>query len=1007
MTFLPHSSTCWSTHVGVLLQLGQKVEYKYAISGPDGIRYEGKSETEPFNVVPTGRRLIVEDDGGKHRWLEQQDRASPLPPSPNRPAGNVSPIYPLGGGARSASPSVDGKAQSNAPTLPSRGRSTMDLAVTEVSSEDEAFIVFRNLPITVKQNKSGEWEVQNLSYNSGTALPTLHAEHYNFKVQFVGQLGVYVKEESERKKIQELLKQHDCVPVFVDKEMSEQHISFCEDFLWPVFHNMKIFDTENFKAADSDHTTFNKAKWKNFMALNKVYAETIAASGRKDTLVWIHDYELVLVPRYLCRRDPDCMTGLFLHCSFPSSEVLRCLPNREEILQSMLSSRLVTFQTFDYMRHFMSCCSELLGARHSFQRGGLLTVEHESRSVVVTADHFAAPYQHLVEKMGDAKVKERAASIRSQFPGKTVISSYDRCDVFAGLQLKLQTFRRFLAEYQSQRTQVVLVQYIRNYKRSHDNTKLVHDLEALAAETNKTFGRPGEPPLVTLVFEDMEREKTLGVMLATDILLDSSINDGLNLTPFMFYTAHSADRKGVAIISEFSGCSTVLTGALKVNPWDANAVMTALDKALSMKPGSGEQAERFQKDHSYVSTQTLEQWVSKNLSELKATKSSQQAMIPVGPSITSQRQGALPLNIPEVAEAYRKAKSRALFLDYEGTIAARASWQRQGSMSMLNTKGTPPDPDVLDCLGKLASDRGNTVVVLSGRERERLDSWFGDVAGIGLCAEHGLYSKMPSTLSKYGIGGVGGPDRAGWHATVDTEDDNEWKAICTELISQYVRRVQGSVLESKGGGLAWNYREVGATGMVDDLALELVRFLDPSNSQGLLFGYPVKVVNGKGYVEVKRSDVDKGTAVAQMLEDLKRTCSQPVEFVLCIGDDRSDEDMFEAVANFMQEMSPATPTSSSVSPQSNTRIGQLKYFTATVGRKPTKAKYFVGDVREVSELLTKLVSEAMKSSFSRFSSMPTLMMQEEAVSDDDDEQGGEPIFRNKTGTSSRRLTRPV
>ncbi|CAE8709214.1 unnamed protein product, partial [Polarella glacialis] len=444
-------------------------------------------------------------------------------------------------------------------------------------------------------------------------------EQFALKVKFIGYPGVCVTDETDRRKLTEALAPYSCIPVFMEQDVVDQHKSFCEDFLWPVFHNMKIFDTATPEAGENYSESFDKAKWKNFMALNNAYAEVITSNGDANTLVWVHDYELILVPRYVFHRCPSWTVGLFLHCSFPSVEVLRCLPNREEILQSMLSARLVTFQIFDYLRHFMSCCSELLGSRHSFQKGGILQVEHDSRSVVVFADHFTLPYQHLVKKLSDDTVMQRVKSLRDKFPGKTIIGSYDRCDLFAGLALKLRTFHRFVAEYRQYRRSVVLVQYIRTYRRAGNGKALVDELEKMADETNKAFGVDGEPPLVTIVVEDAERDKILGVYSATDILLDTSINDGLNLGPFMFYAAHSQDKKGVAIVSEFSGCSTILTGTFKVNPWNTNAVLAALDQALSITPM--EQETRFVKDHSYVSSQTLVQWVSKNLTELKVTRS--------------------------------------------------------------------------------------------------------------------------------------------------------------------------------------------------------------------------------------------------------------------------------------------------------------------------------------------------------------------------------------------------
>eukprot|EP00435_Cladocopium_sp_Y103_P006500 s3724_g2.t1 len=353
------------------------------------------------------------------------------------------------------------------------------------------------------------------------------------------------------------------------------------------------------------------------------------------------------------------------------------------------------------------------------------------------------------------------------------------------------------------------------------------------------------------------------------------------------------DHKGVALISEFCGCSSVLTGAFKINPWNTGGVLTALDEAISIT--KEDQAERFLKDHSYVSSQTLVQWVHKNLSELKVTRSSN--------LIAARTSMAGPPHIQEeeVVSAYRNAKKRAIFLDNEGTIAAKARWQMQsGNMMSLQKDGTPPDPQVLDLLQTLVNDRGNTVVVLSGRTKEVMQEWFSSVDGLGLCAEHGFHRFPPRTLCS--------DMHAAWRSEGISDDNQEWKNLAVELIQQYVKRIQGSIIEVKACAISWNYREVGAAGVIDDVALELMRFLDPESPMGLLHGYPVKVFMGKGYVEVKRKDIDKGAACIRTLEELG-----PVDFVLCVGDDRSDEDMFEAMSQYFHTKADTMALSSALS----------------------------------------------------------------------------------------------
>jgi len=1039
---------CWWTSHGVRIPLKEQFEYRYAVfkaQSEDFIRWT-KEHEEPRVAVATGRLLTLEDDGGRCRATGDDE---------------VMQLRHNAGFERKVSGCPESPPQSPAPSPRMGMRSkSMDLTkLCDVTRDDKAFLVFRSLPVNVKRSETGDWQVEKISHSAGTALPLLKhftqtdsqlpaGEAIDVQVKFIGNPGVCVTDAEERKKLTEILAQHSCIPVFLDEDLVQKHNFFSEDYLWPVFHNMKIFDSTI--TGDADMESFDKALWKSFLALNNAYAEVITNNGDEDTLVWIHDYELVMVPRFVYHRNPEFTTGLFLHCAFPSTEVMSCLPVREEILHGMLSSRLVTFQTFDYLRHFMSCCAELLGCRHSFQKGGILQVEHDARSVVVFADHFAIPYSHLVRRLSDEKVLDRANSIRNEFKGKTIIGSYDRFDCFSGLQLKLSMFHRFLMEYRSHRRNVVLVQYIRSRFTESKRRGMVslEELQHMADQTNKAFAVEGEGPVVKIVVEETSREKQLGVLLATDILLDTSTNDGLNLIPFTFYAAHSQDHKGVALISEFCGCSSVLTGAFKINPWNTGGVLTALDEAISIT--KEDQAGRFLKDHSYVSSQTLVQWVHKNLSELKVTRS--------GSLMAARSSMAGPPHIQEeeVVAAYRTAKKRAIFLDNEGTIAAKARWQIQsGNMMALQKQGTPPDPQVLDLLQTLVNDRGNTVVVLSGRTKEVMEEWFSCVEGLGLCAEHGFHRCLPRTLDN------GMQER--WRSEGIHHDNQEWKNLAIELIQQYVRRIQGSMIEVKACAISWNYREVGAAGVIDDVALELMRFLDPESPTGLLHGYPVKVIMGKGYVEVKRADIDKGSACIKFLEELGS-----VDFVLCVGDDPSDEDMFAAITQYFHAKadtialssamsqssvgfkksaagslasldafgeasscgdSPPASTSPKDRPRPAPRVAFTEesmdlpapasplmktqvhpsgphVFTATVGRKPTQAKAFIADVNELSSLLKKICTAVIRGSFSRYASMPVICPDEETHEDDDTELGDD--FRlGRATTHSSFLKKPT
>lgn len=1047
---------CWINQAGVLLPLNTTVEYKYAVCKTDTGELVKWEECEGNRVLtPTGLRHIVEDDNGLYRDEDDgqehvfSPRMSPakIPSSPKKSSEAIS-------GLGEMIPATSSKATSPTGVDMEKMRKALEFQEkiwtqdTQPGCRDTVFIVFSKLPVNVQKNETtGEWEVTPIESGEHRVLSFL--QHFTsdeadvcfiFKVRFIGHPGVYVTDESERKKLSEALVPFSCIPVFMDEEVHAEHLEFAFNFLWPVFHNVKVFDNstgDDIGAQDSH--AFHQKQWKCYQAINNAYAEVIEAHGTKQTLVWVHDYQLLLVTRYLYLRVPGWSFSFFLHCAFPCSDVLQCLPIREEILQSMLSAKLVTFQIFDYSRNFISCCSQLLSANHSFRKGGVLQVEHESRSVVVMTNHFVVPFRWLLQRLDTDDQRTNVQRIRDRFPNKTIIASNDRCDRFAGLTLKLRAFHQFLTEYSQYRNKVVLLQCVSKIgENSQDSTQLIDVLKKMADAINKEFGEPNGPPIVSIMMQEMDGDSRLALLQAADILLDTSINDGLNLTPCMFLCSHSTDKRGIVIVSEFCGCASALTGAYKVNPWDTRKVMRALDEALSVDPR--EQAERFEKDHSYVSTQSLIEWVTQNMAELKAAaaenRSNQLTGLDAGFQMRSMDVRIFHhLNYDTVLSDYRKAKSRAIFLDYEGTIASKAKWKYTHTPGVRerNNEGHAPEEKVLEYLQTITNDRLNTVVLLSGRKPQNLDYWFSQVNGIGLCAEHGFHWVLPGTLKakmQAADGGAGAQER--WQTHKTTNNDDDWKDVIMHVLKQYVKRVQGSSLEVKNSSITWNYREVGTPALTNQFALELARFLDPSDSEGMMYGMPVKVVHGNGYVEVKRSDVDKGVAVTRTIQELNKVLASPVDFVLCIGDDRSDEDMFEAVnAFFSPQEDPASPKAAdsgantarrrsageypalppltrkpssnndllAASPMTRQESGGgrrqtvattgedlarkekmlplvknegNKFYTVTVGRKPSKANFFVKDVEEVTALLQKMASQAIVSSFSRYSSAPDL-----------------------------------
>jgi trehalose 6-phosphate synthase/phosphatase len=344
------------------------------------------------------------------------------------------------------------------------------------------------------------------------------------------------------------------------------------------------------------------------------------------------------------------------------------------------------------------------------------------------------------------------------------------------------------------------------------------------------------------------------------------------------------------------------------------------------------------------------------------------------------------LDSSEVLRSFNSAKNRVLFFDNEGTLAAdvrhicREYGAPQGDVSDLKSHGTSPSEQVLKHLRTLCADSRNTVVILSGRDQTMLEQWFGSVPRIGLAAEHGFYWKLPN---------ISGDQ---WNCAKE-DNDISWKTYAFELMRTFVKRTQGSFIENKGSALVWQYRDADqhfGSWQAKELTLHL---------KELLFGWELEVINGKGYVEVKTRGVNKGVAVNTVLEKVTQECGT-VDFVLCIGDDRSDEDMFDALNQFIDpgdvqaemkaDNSSLSTTESEHSDRENDGLqfqskfgrqafstnnlsglgsvgGNLstchelsvkparrRFFACTIGRKPSAAKFFLDDVDEVSDLLSQL-----------------------------------------------------
>ncbi|RMF02198.1 MAG: bifunctional alpha,alpha-trehalose-phosphate synthase (UDP-forming)/trehalose-phosphatase, partial [Bacteroidetes bacterium] len=274
-------------------------------------------------------------------------------------------------------------------------------------------IISNRLPITVKRDEDGTLDYAPSAGGLATGLNSLDD---NYDKIWVGWPGTDSTEESEMETISRDLQARKLVPVFLNAEEVELYYEgFSNKVIWPHFHYF------------TQHTTYNEAYWEAYKQVNSKFAARVISLLREDDMVWVHDYQLMLLPQLIRESFPEMSIGFFLHIPFPSYEVFRILPWREELLAGVLGADQIGFHTFGYMRHFLSAAYRLSGYEHSF---GQLTVGR--RIVNVDVFPMGIDYDKYANPAIDLHVKDDAFQIVQLHRSRKLVVSIDRLDYTKG-----------------------------------------------------------------------------------------------------------------------------------------------------------------------------------------------------------------------------------------------------------------------------------------------------------------------------------------------------------------------------------------------------------------------------------------------------------------------------------------------------------------------------------------------------------------------------------------------
>ena len=686
-------------------------------------------------------------------------------------------------------------------------------------------IVANRLPVTVRVTDGGV-EVQKSSGGLATGLLRPHEQSGGLWIGWSG-----ATEELTPAQQAELDQQLGAmrlvgVPLTSD-QVTRYYEGFSNGVLWPLFHYLV------------DQLPLHVRDWEPYVEVNELFAEHVAQHYQPGDLVWVHDYQLLLLPELLRARLPDARIGFFLHIPFPSEELFRTLPERERLLRGLLGADLVGFHTPAYLRHFAASLTQLLGLAVDIDRVQLS--DREVRLGVFPMGIDAETFGTLARDPGTIA---EAESMRRDDDLKLLVG-VDRLDYTKGIPRRLLAYERMLQTHPELREHVRLVQVAVPSRTGVEAYQEFRSLvEGLVGRINGDFGTPRWVP-VHYIYRGLAEPELVSLYRAADVMLVTPLRDGMNLVAKEF-VASRIDGDGVLVLSEFAGAAWELPEAIQVNPYDVDGTAESYYRALTMPVE--ERRARLLPLRTRVETYDVHYWARTFLEQLEAvTARPQSRQAPAGTSAARQA----------LASRLSEAEDLIAFLDYDGTLVPYTA--------------TPdlarPDRALRELLAALAGRPRTEVHVVSGRARETLEQWLGDLP-IALHAEHGFWSR--------------GIDGGEWVPAADP--GAAWREPALALLREVTARTPGSLIETKSVALAWHYRmadQDSGPRRANELRLHLGQ---------LLSNQPVEILAGNKVIEIRPYGIHKGRIVTPLSPE--RLASSTL---LALGDDRTDEDLFAAL----------------------------------------------------------------------------------------------------------------
>jgi len=550
------------------------------------------------------------------------------------------------------------------------------------------YIISNRLPIKIVKDKSDNFQFIKSEGGLATGLESLDIT--DNEKHWIGWPGIEITDSRMKHKLKKQLNDLNYHPIFLSqKQIVQYYEGYSNSILWPLFHYFYSF------------IEYDNRYWDAYKEVNQLFFEEVLKIVEPGSIVWVHDYHLMLLPKMLRDGIENIKIGYFHHVPFPSYEFFRVLPERAELLNGLLGADLIGFHTFDYVRHFVDAVFRVL--KLNFQLDCVCLGNYKS---YVNAFPMGINYNLYHDAALKPEVKEHVKVLKNNY-GKDnkLILSVDRLDYSKGIIHRIKGFNLFLKNHPEFHGKVSLVMIIvpsRDTVNKYAKLKKVID-EKIGAINGKYSNINWTP--VYYFYHSFDFDDLVAMYSMADIALVNPLRDGMNLVA-KEYVAVKGDNPGVLILSEMAGAAAELQSSILINPNDIKQIENAILQALNMP--CSEQIRRIKKMQVTLSKYTVKKWASDFVNNLLTVYDKNRVL---------NHKEINDSNIKLISDLFRNASHRLLLFDYDGTLVGFKEDPEEAF----------PDEEILEFLYRLISDNKNYVVIISGRDKATLEKWFGNL----------------------------------------------------------------------------------------------------------------------------------------------------------------------------------------------------------------------------------------------------------------------------------------